>query len=298
MKSKLLALALGAVVSFGAVADPVASLPGGPLYLKFNGNEQIAINGASTWTNTADIAANASHAGEINWGVFTMSTIDKGVVDTPKVRITDSGNPIFVSPTSNNAQITGMFYGATAATGPSQSAFPATGGFLDLYWRDLNVYSQTSNSTSAASVRTGYSTATGYTDGVFLGRVKFVAGIDTGNSGITIAGSVVPTDAPGGFTGLATSFASIDLSAGGAWATQLDTNYFSTFFSSTFGDADLRFKNSYQDLARWNGAAGSNIIGATIDDPAQAFAVPEPGMLSLMGLAMLSMAAIRRRKQK
>lgn len=291
MKSKLLALALGAAVSFSAAAGPAITLPGGPIYFKFNGNEQIATGATSTWTNAADIAANPDHAGEINWGVFVMSNMDFGSVVNPHIQINDTGDQFFINGQTNHGQVTGMFYGVEKGINTATSgAFPASSGYMDLYWRDLDTMTKTRNSDTAPAVRTAYDKATGYTDGTFLARIFFDSGIDPASSFNTISGNVDP--AGGDFDGKANSFASIDASAVGLWTTKLDTDYFTT----AFGMRDLRFKNSYQPLATWNGANG--ILGATLDDPGQAMALPEPGALSLMGLALVGMGAIRRRKQK
>lgn len=299
MKTKLLALALGACVSFSAFAGPVVPLPPSPLYMKFNGNEQIANAGNTTWgTNTsisasvaaqtADIAANPLHAGEINWGVFTMTNVDYGVVTTPNDRISDSGTAFFnQSPATNNAQVTGMFYGVKTHAPNTLDPFPATSGFIDLYWRDLDFFTFTSNATTTPTVRTAYDQATGYTEGDLLVHLAFASGIDADGS-IFISGSVVP--GPTNFHGLAASYANV-LGTDGFWASQLNSDYFNT----VFGTRDIRFDNIYQNRAAWN---GPGITGAELNDPAQAFALPEPGALSLMGLALVGMGAMRRRKQK
>jgi hypothetical protein len=277
---KLLALAVGAVMSMGAYAAPAPStLPAGPIYLKFSGQEQIAINGAHTFGNS-----------EINWGVIIVSTAEKGDVNTPHDAIDPNGDIFYVN--GQGGQITGMFYGVQqGATSPS-NPFPATGGYLDLYWRDLSTMSKSSvsNLDIDPSVRCGESCATGFTEGTFLARIMFDTGMDVTNSTNTIVGNQVPSS--NGFSGQADSYGSVVMGAGGLWAKQLNSDWFQSYL----GMRDLRFKNSYNYNQLWNG--GTNILGARIDDPGQAYALPEPGALSLMGLAMVGMGAALRRREK
>jgi hypothetical protein len=280
---KLLVSLVAAFASFSAVAGPApAKLPAGPIYLKFSGQEQIAINGATTFAGTK----------EINWGVFVVSTMEIGDVNTPNDQIDPSGDIFFTnSIKKGGGQITGMFYGIEAGSPSATNPFPATGGYLDLYWRDLSLPGMTATSlaSSAAGIRCGFDCAVGYTDGTFLARLYFDTGMDTGNALNTIVGSQVPSS--GGFSGQADSYASVDMSKTGLWSEQLNSNYFGT----SEGTRDLRFKNSYNYNKNWSN--GANILGARVDDPGQAFALPEPGALSLMGLAMIGMgAALRRRR--
>lgn len=278
---KILASLAAAFVTAGAAAAPATPLPPGPIYLKFTGQEQIAINGATTFAGSK----------EINWGVFIISTMEAGDVNTPHDQIDPSGDGPFFVNRQAGSQITGMFYGIQAGSPSATNPFPATGGYLDLYWRDLSLPGMTATSlaSSAAGIRCGYSCATGYTDGTLLARLYFDTGMDTSNPLNTIVGSVVPSS--NGQTGIADSYASVDMSTKGLWSEQLNSDY----FANTLGLRDLRFKNSYNYNARWNG--GTNILGFRVDDPGQAYALPEPGALSLMGLAMIGMgAALRRRR--
>jgi hypothetical protein len=285
MKKTIVTLA-AAFASFSAIAAPAMTLPGGPIYLEYTGQEQIAINGAHTYTDGK----------EINWGVFVITALSAGNVATPNSLITkDTEEAAFFSNVASGGQITGMFYGVQQGEQSASNPFPATGGYLDIYWRDSSVAGFQAvggkNNPSTPALRTDYSHAKGYTDGVLLAHLRFDSGKDKTSKVNTIVGTQAPTDST--FDGMASSYLSVDMSVKGLWSDALNGNWFTT----KEGMRDLRLDNQYTYNANWNGNNG-NILGAQLGSGSgQAYALPEPGALSLMGLALIGMGAILRRRR-
>jgi hypothetical protein len=91
-------------------------------------------------------------------------------------------------------------------------------------------------------------------------------------------------------SGQADSFGNIDLSAGGAWASTLNGDWFNT----PFGTRDIRFSNFFNLNPLWDGAG--DVIGLRSNDPARVMTVPEPMSLTLLGLGLLGVG-IRSRKR-
>jgi hypothetical protein len=284
---KILAFLATAMVSLGAAASPATFLPAGPVYLKFSGAEQMAVGGASTWTDGK----------EVNWGVIVMSTMEAAAIASPNGALKSTGD-IFFQNKLSGGQITGMFYGIEAGVNSATNRYAGVGGYMDLYWRDLSTMSAVSVPTSVAGVRCGYDCANGFTQGEFLARLYFDTGMDATSSTNTLVGSKLPVSGAA-FSGVTNSYASVDVAAGGKWSKQLDSNWFAT--ATNQGARDLRFRNSYDSNANWNGPkvdGVTNIFGASLNDPGQAFVLPEPDALSLMGLAMAGMGlALRRRRR-
>jgi hypothetical protein len=90
------------------------------------------------------------------------------------------------------------------------------------------------------------------------------------------------------------------LAAGGLWASQLDSNFFTLDANGQplVPAQDTRTDSNFSQngAAKWN-VPGTDIIGLRSNDPVRLAATPEPGTLSLFGLGLVGMGFLRRRRQ-
>ena len=290
MKRTLLATAIG--LAFSATAQAVYMPPVGPIYFKFDNREQISASNS--------IVQPESGAAEGNWGIFEVSSISLGDPENSDPVFYDPiSPPIWFNEITDGAEITGIFYGATnLEVCPEGVAICSTGGFLDMYWDDTPDAQVT---TALPSGRTGDASFDDFTDGDFLVRLAFDSGISDDDEDVTIIGSAAPTN--DGFAGFADSFLSVvDVtgdgvidSADGLWAALFDGDGFET----AWGDRDMRLKNSYNGpLDQWNGGEDTDIFGASSQDPARVYTVPEPATILLLGGGLLGMGFSARRRRR
>lgn len=315
MRTKVLAAAI--TVAMGAAASVQAapiSLPGGsPIYFQFNNLEQVSgsnsivVPGGAIDVNGDGVVDTPATEG--NWGGFNLSSIQNGGIATPNSDIS-GGDAFFVDDGTadgfGQGQVSGVFYGITI-TGETT----ATGGWIDLYWEDPaddDISSADLNGDYAPTNRTSANQFGKFTDGTFLARLAFMPGIIPGDGTTTIQSDTNP--ATQGASGQSDSFADvIDInndgvidSADGVWASVLNGDW---FFVDVDGDGifgeegerrDLRFSTFFNGLATWDG--GGDIFGLRSNDPGRVFTVPEPGVLGILGAALLGLGFSSRRRNK
>lgn len=290
----------GAAVLAGAatvMAAPI-TLPLGPLFIQYTNDEQFSITNSIHSTS----ATGGGVTSEGNWGILQISSIVKGTAQAPSGSdIQGGGANVFTDGGVGGHQITGIFYGTTVNPG----GLSAQGGVIDLYWQDVGKANTGVDLASGfdPTRRLNQKTYTGYAEPlnpsfIFLAQLVFGPGCDN-----------IPTHnvctgvAPGTGDGTAKSYQSVNLAAGGLWASQLDSNFFTLDANGLplVPAQDVRTDSNFTQngASAWNGTG--DIIGLRSNDPVRADAlapVPEPGTMSLLGLGLIGVGYLRRRMQK
>jgi hypothetical protein len=302
-----------AVLTGATVMAAPITLPVSPLFIQYTNDEQFSISN-SILSKDATTGATTK---EGNWGILQISSIVKGTaLNPPGTDIQGGGANVFTDGGVGGHQITGIFYGTTVNPG----GLSAQGGVVDLYWQDAGKANTGADLAAGfnPALRPNQKTYTGYAEPlnpsfIFLAQLVYGPGCDSGGVNHVCTG-VAPATADG----TAKSYQSVNLAAGGVWATQLDTNFFTLDANGNplFPAADVRTDSNFTR----NGAGAwdtdgigplsgcpapiggvpqpCDIIGLRSNDPVRALVTPEPATLTLFGLGLLGAGFMRRRKQK
>ena len=290
----LAVFAVAVLTGTTAMAAPI-TLPVSPLFIQYTNNEQFSLTNSIHSTD----ATTGAITSEGNWGILQISSIVKGTAQAPPGSdIQGGGANVFSDGGPGGPQITGIFYGTTVNPG----GLSAHGGAIDLYWQDVG------KANTGADLAAGFDptrrlnqkTYTGYAEPlnpnfIFLAQLVFGPGCDSNP-----AHNVCTGVAPGTGDGTAKSYQSVNLAAGGLWASQLNSDFFTLDANGQplVPAQDTRTDSNFSQngAAKWN-VPNTDIIGLRSNDPVRLAATPEPGTLSLFGLGLVGMGFLRRRRQ-
>lgn len=270
-----LAAGIASLVGFAGVAsaDPANFIPAGEFRAKFT-NYEVAVSGA---------------LGQELFGLLNITQITNAAGTTTFW----NGNG-----GSDGTQLVGYFEGGTTLALDQSFAgtnLSFTGGKIVIYNVPNGTFSPSTNPNTKDYVNqlcggvcpTPWLTADivpGINDAlVGTSTVNYPGGTNPGDATIQAAVATTLVNSGNGFLSV----------TGGTWASKFDTNGFNF---TNFAPADMSLRSNFVLQGPNCSEATSQGWQVCSDDPIDAFAIPEPGTLALIGLAAVAAGTVRRRK--
>lgn len=259
--------------------------------IKFNNYELL---NADTSVNSGFTNTDGLYLGD-NFGIFQVTSIQDAQGTTPVWTAAAPGNTI--------PRLTGVFWGFDIYNvDPNGSTAKASGGYIALFANptfDVAIREQGPGAMIGSGSTTidgfDFPTYTGITDGTLLLAAQYQSGCDALDPNATLC---APTflNIFGSFLGAAKGYAEVDPTLGELGA-HFDTGSLATDTPGVFRDISLQSNFTPPSLSGCVAPTCTTNWPVWSFDPVFGRTVPEPATVGLIGLGLLGVAGVSRRKK-